>query len=143
VLLRIAGIMFIVVGATLSALGTHGVIHGPFMAEFSEGLAKSRGLPFDRSTWLLHWRASGLALACTGAIVGLGGIALVLQKRWGLLLLATVFFLAATAPWVTQWFGLVRYRFERPGSVETIVLLAFALLSAWGYFMRHEDRADV
>jgi len=142
VLLRIAGMVFIALGATLAALGITGVIHGPSMAEFSDTLAQSRGLAFDRSTWLVHWRAWGSGLACAGAVVGFGGAALALRKRWGLLLLATVLFLSATAPWVLQWFGLVRYRFERPGSVETFVQLAFALLATWGYFMRSEGRAD-
>ena len=142
VLLRIAGIMFIVFGATLAALGITGVIHGPSMAEFSSELAQSRGFAFERSTWIVHWRAWGSAVACAGAIVGLAGAALALQKRWGLLLLAIVLCVAATVPWVLQWFGLVRYRFERPGSVETLALLAFALLATWGYFIRSEGRAD-
>jgi hypothetical protein len=142
VLLRIAGIMFIVLGAALAALGITGVIHGPSMAAFSSELAQSRGLAFDRSTWLVHWRVWGSAVVCVGAMVGLAGAALALQKRWGLLPLAMVLFLAATAPWVLEWVGLVRYRFERPGSVETLTLLAFALLATWGYFMRSEGRAD-
>jgi hypothetical protein len=142
VLLRLAGIMFIVLGAVLAALGITGVIHGPSLAELSSELAQSRDLAFDRSAWLVHWRLWSSAVACVGAIVGLAGAALALQKRWGLLLLAMVLFFAATAPWVLQWFGLVHYLFERPDFMETFTLLAFALLAIWGYFMRSDGRAD-
>jgi hypothetical protein len=38
--------------------------------------------------------------------------------------------------------GLVRYPYERAGSAETFVLLAFSLLAAWGYFLRSGSRAD-
>jgi hypothetical protein len=56
--------------------------------------------------------------------------------------LGIVLLLAAIAPWVVQWLGLVRYTFERAGLADTIVLLAFALLAIWGYFLRPQGRTE-
>ena len=142
VLLRIAGIVFLCAGATLGALGLTGAMHGASMASFSTELAQSRNQPFDASTWLAHWRIWGLAVACAGSAIATAGAAVALNKRWGLLLLGIVLLVVAIAPWVVQWLGLVRYRFERAGLADTIVFIAFALLAIWGYFLRQEGRAD-
>jgi hypothetical protein len=142
VLLRVAGIVFLCVGATLVAFGLTGAMHGVSMASFSTELAQSRNQPFDASTWLAHWRVWGLAVACSGGAIATAGGAVALNKRWGLLLLGIVLLIAAIAPWVVQWLGLVRYRFERAGLADTMVLMAFALLAIWGYFLRPEGRTD-
>ena len=142
VLLRVAGIVFLCLGATLAALGITGIIHGASLTSFSRELAQSRNQGIDASMWLAHWRVWGLAVTCLGGVVATAGAAIALNKLWGLLLLATVLFLAAIAPWIAQSFGLVRYRFERPGFADTVVLLAFALVAIWGYFLRPEGRTD-
>jgi hypothetical protein len=142
VLLRVAGIVFLCLGATLAALAVTGIIHGTSLTSFSTELAQSRNQAFDASMWLAHWRVWGSAITCLGGGIATAGAAIALNKRWGLLLLGTVLFLAAIAPWVAQSLGFVRYRFERPGFVDTVVLLAFALLAIWGYFMRPEGRTD-
>ena len=141
-LLRIAGIVFLALGATLVALGLTGAMHGASMASFSTELAQTRNQPFDASTWLAHWRVWSLAVACAGGVIATAGAAVSLNKRWGLLLLGVVLLVAAIAPWVVQWLGLVRYRFERAGLTDTMVLLAFALLAIWGYFLRPEVPTD-
>jgi hypothetical protein len=82
-----------------------------------------------------------LALTCAGGAIATGGAAVALNKRWGLLLLGIVLLVAAIAPWVAQWLGLIRFRFERPGLGETLVFLAFALLAIWGYFLRPEGHS--
>jgi len=140
VLLRVAGIVFLCLGAALAALGVAGIMHGASFTSFSTELAQSRNQAFDTSTWLAHWRIWGSAVTCLGGAVAAAGAAIALNKRSGLLLLGIVLFVAAIAPWLVQSLGLVRYRFERPGFGETIVLLAFALLAIWGYFMRPEGR---
>jgi hypothetical protein len=142
VLLRIAGIVFLCLGATLVAAGITGAMHGASMASFSAEGAEARNQPFDASTWLAHWRVWGFAVACAGGAIATGGAAVALNKRWGLLLLGIVLLIAALAPWVVQWFGLARYRFERAGLTETLVFLAFAFLAIWGYFLSSEARAD-
>lgn len=141
-LLRIAGMMFLCVGAILVALGLTGIIHGASMASLSTELAQSRNQPFDASTWLAHWQMWGLAVACAGGAIATAGAAVALNKRWGLLLLGIVLLIASIAPWVIQWLGLVRYRFERAGIGDSMVLMAFALLAIWGYFLRPEGRTD-
>jgi len=134
--LRVAGIVFLCLGAILAALGITGIMHGASLTPFSAELAQSRNQALDTSIWLAHWRVWCLAITCFGGALATAGAAVALNKRWGLLLLGTVLFLAAIAPWVIQSLGLVRFRFERPGFGETIVLLGFALLSIWGYFLR-------
>ena len=141
-LLRVAGILFLCLGASLAALGVTGIMHGASLTPFSTELTQSRNQAFDTSIWLAHWRAWSLAITCGGGAIATGGAAVALNKRWGLLLLGTVLFLAAIAPWVVQSLGLTRFRFERAGFGETIVLLAFGLLAFWGYFLRPEGRTD-
>jgi len=142
VLLRIAGIAFLCLGAALAAVGITGAMHGASMASFSTEVAESRNQPFDAPTWLAHWRVWGLAVACAGGAIAAAGAAVALNKRWGLLLLGIILLIAAMAPWVVQWLGMVRYRFERPGLAETLVFLAFAFLAIWGYLLRPESRTD-
>ena len=141
-MLRIAGLVFLCLGAALVALGLTGAMHGASMASFSTELARSRNQPFDASTWLAHWKVWGLAITCVGGVIATAGAAVALNRRWGLLLLGIVLLLAAIAPWVVQWLGLVRYTFERAGLADTIVLLAFALLAIWGYFLRPQGRTE-
>jgi hypothetical protein len=142
VLLRIAGVVFLCLGAILVAVGITGAMHGASMASFSTEVAESRNQPFDASIWLAHWRVWGLAVACAGGAIATAGAAVALNKRWGLLLLGIVLLAAAMAPWVVQWLGVARYRFERASLAETLAFLAFAFLAIWGYFLRPEGRTD-
>jgi len=142
VLLRITGIVFLCLGATLVAVGIWGATHGTWMASFSTELAQSKNQAVDAPTWLAHWRVWGLGVACAGGAIATAGAAVALNKRWGLLLLGIVLLIAAMAPWIVQWLGLTRYRFERAGLADTLVFLAFAFLAIWGYFLRPEGRTD-
>jgi hypothetical protein len=113
------------------------------MAALGKALAESHNhIVIDRSMWLTHWRVWSLAMTCVGGAIATAGAAIAAQRQWGLLLLAVVLLFAAIAPWVVEAIGLVRYPYERAGSVETFVLLAFSLLAAWGYFMRSGSRTD-
>jgi hypothetical protein len=142
VLLRITGIVFVCLGLTLVAVGISGATHGAWMASFSTEVAQSQNPSVDAPTWLAHWRLWGWGVACAGGGVATAGAAVALNKRWGLLLLGIVLFIAAMAPWIVQWIGLTRYRFERAGLAETLAFLAFALLAIWGYFLSPEGRTD-
>ena len=141
-LLRIVGVVLFCLGVMLAALALSNALHGASLAALSAGLAKSENRPFDASTWLAHWRVTVLAAAGVGGAIAVAGAAIALGRRWGLLLLGTVLLFAAVAPWVLQWLGLIRYRFERPGLSDTTVLVAFAVLAIWGYFLRPEGRTD-
>src|SRR5215469_16569878 len=112
------------------------------MVSFSPELAQSRNQPFDASTLLAHWRGWSLAIACIGGAIATAGAAVALNKRWGVVLLGIVLLIGAIAPWIVQWLGLVRYPFERASLADTMVLLAFALLAIWGYFLRSAGRTD-
>jgi len=142
VLLRVAGIVFLCLGAALAASGLRHVTHGASIVTFSSEFAQSRNQPFDAATLLAHWRVWGLAIACLGGAIATAGAAVALNKRWGLLLLGIVLLVGAIAPWVVQGLGLVRYPFERAGLADTMVLMAFALLALWGYFLRPQGRTD-
>ena len=129
--LRIGGVAVLLLGLALAAAGIVGILRGPSM--LSSG---------DSSTWLYHWRLWGIGIACGGGAIAIAGVALALGKRWGFLLLALVMIFAATVPWIIQGFGLTRYPYERPGSMETFVFLALALPALWGYFRRPGSGTD-
>jgi hypothetical protein len=117
-------------------------MHGAWMASFSTEVAQSQNRAVDAPAWLAHWRVWGLGVACAGGAIATAGVAVALNKRWGLLLLGIVLFIAAMAPWIAQWLGLTRYRFERAGMGDTLVFMAFSFLAIWGYFLRPEGRTD-
>jgi hypothetical protein len=142
VLLRIVGIVFLCLGAILVAVGVTAIQHASSIMSLSTEFAQSRNRPFDASTWLAHWRVWALVDICTGGAIAAGGAAVALKKRCGLLLLGMVLLLAAVAPWVIQWAGLARYGFERASLTDSAVLLPFAFLSIWGYFLPPTGRTD-
>jgi hypothetical protein len=55
------------------------------------------------------------------------------RRRWGFLVFAFAAAFGALGPWILKLFGLSKYPYERVDIVETVVLLALALLAVRGF----------
>jgi hypothetical protein len=135
--LRVLGVVLGVLGLAITGFGIYGAIRGPGSAAVFDAVLKTfESSDFVYSAWLERWRLWGVGFACAGAAIAVGGAAVTLQRRWGFLVLAFAFFAAAIAPWILQWLQLVRFAFESPDLLETIVYSALSGFAAFGYFYR-------
>jgi hypothetical protein len=135
VTLRIIGIALLIAGVVLASLGVFGALRGPASAAIAEAMLRSVESPgFSFYSWLDRWKLWGVGIACAGAAISIGGIALVLGKRWGLLVVAFTLFVAALVPWIVQALRLARYPFESAEMPESIVCLALSTIAVWIYF---------
>ena len=72
-------------------------------------------------------------MAALGGTISVAGVAIMFRKRWGFLVFAFAAGFGALGPWILKLFGLSKYPYERADIVETVVLLALALLAIRGF----------
>lgn len=94
------------------------------------------GTPFDSADWLHHRRVYDALLALPALASVLSGFALMLKRRWGLLLLASALLFLAVIPWVMLAGGQIAYAFEAPGWIESVILAALAAILTLVWAMR-------
>ena len=132
---RVIGIALVITGVILACLGIFGALRGPASAAITDALMRSvENHDFVFSSWLSRWQLWGVGVACAGAAITIGGIVLVLDRRWGVLVVAATLFAAALVPWIMQVLQLARYPFEDAELPETFVLLALSTIAVWSYF---------
>ena len=141
-LLRAIGLLAALLGGGLTVLGLVGAHQTPELATPLLLAGQQLGEPFDPSDWQRHWSVSTLTLAALGGGLVLGGIAIVLRKRWGFLVLGSTLLLSAAFPWTLRLAGISRYPFEKAGWVETAAMVALACSAYFGFTAARRMPAD-
>ena len=67
---------------------------------------------FDAEAWETRWVLWSTGMGALGAITGVAGAAMILRKRWGLLVLTATTTVLATFPWLLEWSGAATYPYE-------------------------------
>jgi len=128
--LRVIGVLALVVGLAAFVLSCYGLFEGP---DFSRNLAswwKTQGVFLDSSHFQFRWMIAMAIYGGTGIVLGGGGVALLLGRRWGLLVISVVAIVTSVYPWILQVLGLTRYGFESAGAGDTVALIAVASAAA-------------
>jgi|SRR5271167_4609639 len=132
-LLRILGVLVVISGLALLTLGVRGIIDAPMLALSHLTSELRRGSSLDVCAWRTRWIWWCSVVAVVGGAIGIAGVAVVFQKRWGFLVLALAAALGAVGPWILRLVGLEKYPYERASVVETVILFAFSLLALRGF----------
>ena len=141
--LRVIAVVLLMVGVVLACFGIFGAMRGPASAAVADAMIRTVESPdFSFSLWLNRWKLWGVGIACAGALISIGGILLVLDRTWGLLVVSITLFIAAAFPWILQALQLNRYAFESAELPETIVCLALSASAAWTYYHLRRVIAD-
>jgi hypothetical protein len=130
---RILGVLVIIAGSALLALGIRGIIDAPMLALSHLTAELRRGSSLDVCAWRTRWIWWCSVLAAVGGAIGIAGVAVAFQRRWGFLVLALAATLGAVGPWILKLFSLEKYPYERASVVETVILIAFTLLALRGF----------
>jgi hypothetical protein len=99
------------------------------------------GGPFDLSDRRRHWYLASAVIAVGGGALVIGGVAIALRKRWGLLVVASTIVLNESSSWIAEATGFARYPYEHPKWVETLIFLLLASAALYGYFAARDGSA--
>jgi hypothetical protein len=127
VTLRIVGILTLIAGAAIATYAIYAFVATPSMAE---NLALTK---VDLADWSLRWRLSSSVVGLVGGLLVIAGLALLLRRSWGLILVCAAATVVAVFPWVLELSGLARYGFERAHLIETVVAAAIGLGAVTAY----------
>jgi hypothetical protein len=130
-ILRLVGAIVLLVGAVIAAVAAYGWVSAP--AVTSADSVQVGG--WFSHQWSIRWRLSSAVLILIGLSTAFAGIALILRRAWGFLLLATASMVAAVFPWLLQAAGMLHFTFEVPRAGETLICVAVAACSAAAYFL--------
>jgi hypothetical protein len=134
-ILRLSGMTVAVFGVALIVPGIMGAHQADDRALHHLALALSRQAneQFDPCDWQRQWYLASIVASASGAAFAAGGAAMVLLWRWGLVVVAATFGLMAAYPWALELMGADKYPFEKPGWIDTPVLVAVACAALYGY----------
>ena len=112
---RVAGCGLVLLGLIVGAFALSAWLHTDAMAhvynEFS-GTEALHGAVFKPGQWSSHWRLVNLVLLGIGCSIAASGVAVMLNKPWGYLLLFSSFVFAGTYPIIMRIAGYSQYRWE-------------------------------
>ncbi len=133
---RVAGRGLVLLGLIVGAFALSAWLHTDAMAhvynEFS-GTEALHGAVFKPGQWSSHWRLVNLVLLGIGCSIAASGVAVMLNKPWGYLLLFSSFVFAGTYPIIMRIAGYSQYRWEGGSLRGGLPYMAVALAALLGY----------
>lgn len=128
-ILRPIGAVVFLVGAVMAMLAAWGWMSTPSLASNDSAELAS----WVSQQWSTRWKLSSAVLIVIGVSTASAGIALILRRAWGFLLLATASMVTAAFPWLLQTAGTLQFAFEVPRAGETLICVAVAACSVAAY----------
>jgi len=140
--LRITGLIAVLIGGVIGLIFAYGAFDSSSMTTILPLATINCDSSVDVHNWAARWRLTLFALSAAYFGVAAAGVSLLFRRTQGLLWISGLLIALGTFPWLFVALGTLRYEFEYPTMLETVLFVSLGFAAALAYF-RSRKQVDV